>query len=139
MKQRLLSLAMQSAIPGVLVCALAFPADIFAQPAQQEHIVTSQALQQQLEASAALRQRNIEALNSFLASPVAQRAIQDAHINPVQVKTAIPMLSDEELSSLASRAADVQMKFSAGTMSNRDLIILAVAILVLILVIVAVR
>jgi hypothetical protein len=137
--KQLVNLVTQSALPGVLVCALAFPADIFSQPAQQDHIVSSQTLQQQLEASAAARQRNIETMNSFLSSSIAAQAMQDAHINPVQVKTAIPTLTDDELNSLAARAADVQMKFSAGSFSNRDLLVLAVAILVLILVIVAVR
>lgn len=139
MRHRLSTLVMQSALPGMLVCALAFPADIFSQPAQQDHIVSPQALQQQLEASSAMRQRNLETLNNFLSSPVAEQAMQEAHIDPVQVKTAVPTLTDQELASLASRAADAQMKFSAGVFSNHDLLVLAVAVLVIILVIVAVR
>ncbi len=139
MRKTLSNLLTQGALPGLLVCALAFPVDIFAQPAQQDHIVSPQALQEQLEASSAVRQRNIETVQNFLSSPIGQRAMQETHTTPTQVKTAIPTLSDEELASLANRVADAQMKFSAGAFGNRELLIIAVAILVLILVIVAVR
>jgi hypothetical protein len=139
MRKQLITLLTQGALPGVLVCALAFPQDIFSQAVRQDHIVNSQALQQQLETSAAARQRNIDTLNTFLSSPTAQRAMQETHVTPTQVKTAIPMLSDEELADLATRAADAQMKFAAGAFGNRELLIIAVAILVLILIIVAVR
>ena len=137
-KIKLSTLLAQGALPGVLVCTLAFPADIFAQPAQ-DHVVSSQALQQQLEAATAVRQQNIETVQNFLSSPVGQRAMQESHVTPLQVKTAIPTLSDEELSSLATRVSDAQTKFAAGTMSNRDLLIIAVAVLVIILIVVAVR
>ena len=137
--RKLISLLTHGALPGLMVCALAFPQDIFSQALQQDHIVSSQALQQQLENSATARQRNIETLNNFLSSPTAQRAMQETHITPTQVKTAIPTLSDEELANLAARAADAQMKFAAGAFGNRELLIIAVAILVLILIIVAVH
>ncbi len=139
MRKQLFTLLTNAAMPGLLVCALAFPADIFSQPAQQDHIVSSQALQQRLEASAAARQRNVETLNNFLSSPIGQRAMQQTHITSTQVTTAIPTLSDGELASLATRVADAQMKFAAGSFSNHDLLIIAVLILVLIVVILAVR
>jgi hypothetical protein len=139
MKKQLSNLLTRGAIPGLMVCALAFPPDIFGQATQQDHIVSSQALQQRLEASAAARQRDIETLNSFLSSPVTQQAMQETHVSPVQIRTAIPTLSDQELSSLATRAADAQMKFTAGAFGNHELIVIAVAILVIILIIVAIR
>jgi hypothetical protein len=139
MKKRIFRLLIQGALPAVLVCVLAFPPDIFGQTTQQDHIVSSQSLQQQLESSTAARQRDIETLNSFLSSPIAEQAMQDAHINPVQITTAIPTLSNQELSNLASRAADAQTKFSAGIFTSRDLLFILLGILVIILIIVAVR
>jgi CHASE3 domain sensor protein len=56
-----------------------------------------------------------------------------------QVKDAVSRLSDSELSQLASRASKAQADFAAGTLSNRDLIIILVCIAALILIIVAVR
>lgn len=139
MNKRLLTLLTQSALPGILVCALAFPADIFAQAVQPDHIVSSQAMQQQLEATAAARQRDINTLNNFLTSPTAERAMQNAHINPTQVKTAIPTLSNEELASLATRAADAQMQFAAGSFSNDQLLIVILIIALVIVVVAAVH
>lgn len=126
----------QGVLPGALVVALAFPAEIFSQAAQPDHIVSSQALQQRLQSSSAARQQQIGTLTGFLSSPAADRAMRDAHINPEQVRTAIPTLSDEELASLAARATDAQQKFSAGMMNNDMLLI--VILLVAIIIIVAV-
>ena len=139
MKKKFATLLTHGVLPGLLVCALAFPQDIFSQAALQDHIVSSEAMQQQLESSAAARQRNIETLNSFLSSPTAQRAMQETHITPTQVKTAIPTLSDEELASLASRAADAQMKFAAGSFTDHDLLIIVIVVLIIIVVILAVH
>lgn len=137
MKKQLFKLLTQGAIPAVMVCALAFPSDIFCQATQPDHIVSSQALQQRLESSAAARQRNIDTLNTLLSSPTAERALQEAHVTPTQLKTAIPTLSDEELSNLATRAADAQSKFAAGSMSNHDLLLI-ILVIVIIIVIVAI-
>jgi hypothetical protein len=124
----------QGVLPGALVVALAFPPDIFAQAAEQDHIVSSQALQKHLETSSAARQRNITTVAGFLSSPMADRAMRDAHVSPVQVQTAIPTLSDEELANLASRAADAQQKFAAGAMSNEMLLLIILVAVVLIIV-----
>lgn len=139
MRKRLQTLFVQGAVPGMLACALAFPPAIFSQAAQQDHLVSPQAMQQQLQDSAAARQRNIETLTNFLSSPTAQRAMHDANINPTQIKTAIPTLSNDELANLATRANDAQMKFAAGSFDNHDLLLLVLGVLVIILIVVAVH
>ena len=48
-------------------------------------------------------------------------------------------LSDDELARLASRVRTAQADFAAGTLSDRDLIIILIAVAALILIIVAVR
>jgi hypothetical protein len=48
-------------------------------------------------------------------------------------------LSDAELAQLASRAQKAQADFAAGDLSDRDLIIIILAVAALILIIVAVR
>ena len=62
-----------------------------------------------------------------------------AHISLSQVKNAIPNLSNEEMAQLASRSEAARADFAAGRMSDRDLIIILIAIVGLILIIVAVR
>jgi hypothetical protein len=60
-------------------------------------------------------------------------------MDATQVKTAVSTLNDAELAQLASRTDKAQANFAAGTLSDRDLIIILVAIAALILIIVAVR
>jgi hypothetical protein len=105
----------------------------------QDHVVTSSDLQRDLVASSSLRQKNVAQLETFLSSPEAQKALKSAHIDATQVKNAIPKLDDEELAQLASRSAQAQKDFAAGRISDRDLIIILLAIVALILIIVAVR
>jgi hypothetical protein len=124
----------QKVLPGALVVVLALPPSVFSQAAEQNHIVSPQALQQRLETASAARQQQIDTLTGFFSSPAAERAMRDGHINPAQVRTAIPTLSDAELASLSKRAAEAQQKFSAGSMSNDELliVILIVAIVVIV-------
>ncbi len=135
MKLSLLSKTLvQGILPGALVVALAFPPDIFAQKPEPDHVVGSQALQQQLKINSETRQKEINTLKGFLSGPQAERAMRDAHINPDQVRTAIPTLSDEELASLSTRATDAQQKFSAGLIGNELLLIIIVLVAVIIIV-----
>lgn len=58
---------------------------------------------------------------------------------PRQVESAVSSLSDEELAQLATRANRARTDFAADSLSDRDLIILLIAIAALSLIIVAVR
>lgn len=120
-------------VTAALVVLLSFPADLFAQ-SDADHVVSSQALEQQLILSSAARQKDVAAVTSFLSSPVAERAMRDAHIDPVQVRTAVPTLSDRELANLAARSADAQQKFSAGMLGLGTLAIIIVIIAIVIIV-----
>jgi len=55
------------------------------------------------------------------------------------VKQAVSSLSDQDLAQLASRASRAQADLVAGHLSDRDLIIILIAIAALILIIIAVR
>lgn len=101
----------------------------------QDHVVSSQALQQQIQTNTATRQQNIDTLTKFLSTPVAERAMKDHHFDPVKVRTAIPTLSDQELANLATRASDAQQKFSAGLLGLGMLLIILIAIVVIIVVV----
>lgn len=122
----------------LLLLFLAFPPDLFSQATAEDHIVSSQAMQQQVETKSATRQKEIDTVTGFLASPQAERAMRDAHINPAQVRTAIPALSDQELASLSARAADTQQKFAAGMISN-DMLLLVILLIAVIIIVAAVH
>lgn len=101
----------------------------------QDHVVTSQALQLQVQASTSTRQQNIDTLNKFLSSPMADKAMRDHNFDPVKVRSAVPTLSDAELANLASRANDAQQKFSAGFLGLGMLLVILIAIVVIIVIV----
>lgn len=101
----------------------------------QDHLVTWQALQQQVQSASAARQQNIDTLTKFLSTPVAESAMKAHHIDPVQVRTAIPTLSNPELASLAARASHAQQQFAAGFLGMGMLLVIIIAIVVVIIVV----
>jgi hypothetical protein len=119
----------------VLATMFAVPPGVVA----QVHVVSPADLQRQLLSDSHARRKNLETVRQFLSSDRAEAALRSAHINAVQVKTAVSSLSDAELANLAARARRTQADFAAGNMSDRDLLIILVAIAALILIIVAVR
>jgi Flp pilus assembly protein TadB len=119
----------------LLSLAVAIPQDVFA----QNHVVSSTDLQKDVAAASASRQQHVAQVESFLSSTEAQQAMKSAHINYRQVKIAVRQLNNDELARLSARSDTAQKDFAAGTLSNRDLLIIVVAIAALILIIVAVR
>jgi len=122
---------------SALVATFAIPQSLVAEVT--DHLVAPSDLQQAAVNASQARQQNLEALQSFLGSDHARRAMESAHMNPQQVNKAIASLSDEELAQLAKRANKAQADFAAGSLSDRDLIVILLLVAALILVIVAVR
>jgi hypothetical protein len=124
---------------GIAACALLaalwLPSAVFA----QSHVVSSSDLQNQAVVVSKNRQHNLETVEGFLSSTTAQKALTSAHMDPGQVKTAVSTLSSQELEQLAARTQKAQADFAAGTLSDRDLLIILLAIAALVLIIVAVR
>jgi hypothetical protein len=105
----------------------------------QSHVVSRAELQSATVAATQARERNLETLRAFVSSPVAEKALKSSHIDAQKVHNAVAQLSDQELAQLASRASKAQADFAAGRLSDRDLIIILLAVVALILIIVAVR
>jgi hypothetical protein len=130
---------LEQSVRVVTACLLA---TIFAVPPSllaQAHLVSPSDLQKELVTATQLRQHNLETVRQFVSSDMAKKALKSAHMDPEQVKNAVSTLSDQELAQLAARADKAQADFVAGNMSDRDLIIIILAIAALILIIVAVR
>lgn len=123
----------------LVVAALFLAVFVVPQLAAQSHVVSPADLQKEAVSATQTRQQNIDTLTSAFSSAKAEKALKAAQINPAQVKTAVSSLSDAELAQLASRANNAQSDFAAGTLNDRDLLIIIVAIAALILIIVAVR
>ncbi len=125
---------MRAVVPAALILLLACSPGLSPQAAAQDHLVSSQALQQQIESSAAARQKDVATVTGFLAAPAAEHALRSAHVDPVQIRTAIPTLSNAELANLAARASNAQQKFAAGVITTGmlELIIVLIAVIIIV-------
>lgn len=119
----------------VLITMFAIPQNLLA----DTHVVSPSDLQKQMADTTRDRQHNLTSVRDFLSTSTAEKAMKSASIDPKKVQGAVSSLSDDELANLAQRADKAQADFAAGTLSNRDLIWIILAIAVLVLIIVAVR
>jgi hypothetical protein len=119
----------------VLATLFFIPSDLMA----QSHIVSSSDLQKQVASASQTRQDNLQAVQKFLSTPMAEKAMKSANMDARQVKTAVSTLDDQELAKLSARANTAQADFAAGNLNDRDLILIILGIAILVLIIVAVR
>lgn len=137
-----LKFMLRAVLPVAVLLAFAMPKGAAAQAANpspdpsQDHIVSSQALQQQVQSSSDQRQQNIDTLQQMLKLPEAQKAMHDAKVTPEQVKQAIPTLSDQELSDLAARTRNAQQQFNAGYIGTGLFTIIILLVILIIIVVV---
>ena len=106
--------------------------------AQEKHVVSSQELRKEAMRPAEAREANEAALRQLFSSEQAQQALKSANIDYRKVDKAVGQLSDEGLGKLAARSQQAQNNFAggrAGSLSDRDLlIIIIIAVLVIALV-----
>ena len=69
----------------------------------QSHVVSPADLQKEMVKSTQARQHNLDTVKQFLSTPMAEKALKSAKMDPVQVKTAVSSLNDEDLTQLAVR------------------------------------
>ena len=122
-------------IASLLVVLFLMPSDLVA----QKHVVNPADLQKEVIAASQSRQQNLKTVQNFLSTPLAEKAMRQAKIDPRQVQSAVPTLNDDELAQLATRANKAQTDFAAGDINQRELLWIILAIAVLVLIIVAVR
>jgi len=105
----------------------------------QDHVVPAADFQKDAAAASAARQKQVEQVDNFISSPEGQQALKSSHIDYQQVKNGVAQLSDEDLARLSAQSEKAQKDFAAGNISDRDLILILVALIALIAIIVAVR
>ena len=106
--------------------------------AQEKHVVSSQELHKETMRPGEAREANEAALRQLFSSEQAQQALKSVNIDYSKVDKAVGQLSDEDLAKLAARSQQAQNNFAggrAGSLSDRDLlIIIIIAVLVIALV-----
>jgi hypothetical protein len=95
----------------------------------QEHIVSPTDLRNDLRQATTAREENLADVNHFFASDRVQQVLKTSRMDGERVQKAIPFLSDQELSTLATKTRGAEKDLAAGELSNAQisLIILAVA------------
>jgi hypothetical protein len=126
---------LRMALATLLVALFIVPTEALA----QSHVVSPADLQKATTAASQVRQHNMDSIQRLLSTPTAEKALKSANMDPQQVKTAVSTLNDQELAQLAARADKAQADFAAGSLDQRDLILIILGVAVLILIIVAVR
>ena len=127
-------LAAMFAIPPSLLAETQMPSNTPREP--DTHVVSPLDLQNAAVHATQSRQKNIQKVERFLSSDVAIQTMKSAHIDPVQVKTGISSLSDQELAQLAARADKAQRDFAGGAIGHKELAIIILGVLVVILIVV---
>jgi hypothetical protein len=123
------------AVGCVLLSLFAFSPNINA----QTPVVSQADIHKELVNSSQTRQKNLEKVQNFISTGIAQKSSATAKIDSARVNAAVSTLSDAELAQLASRADKIQSDFAAGRLSERDLLLIILGFAALILIIVAVR
>ena len=120
---------------AALSAVMAFPQGAIA----QDHVVSAAQVRKDVQAASQARNEELAKVNGFLETEQARKAMAGAHIDYRQVNAAVQSLSDEDLARVAAKADQAQKDFAAGTLSDRDLILIILAVAVIVLIIVAVR
>ena len=103
--------------------------------AQEKHVVSSQELHKEAMRPAQVRGANEAALRQLFSSEQAQQALKSVNIDYSKVDKAVGQLSDEDLAKLAARSQQAQNNFAggrAGSLSDRDLLIIIIIAVLLI-------
>ena len=126
---------MRFAVVMVLILSFFVSQPLFA----QSSLVTSSELREAVRQSADARQKNLDQVRSFFADPNIRKTLADAHIDSKRIEKVVTSLDSGELAKLASRTAQIQSDFAAGSLSNQELtyVVIALAAAVLVLVVVA--
>jgi hypothetical protein len=97
-------------------------------PGQQQHVVTSEELQQDAARPAQTRQEDESTVRGLLNTPEGQEALKRAKADYQRVDRAIGQLSDDDLAKFAARSRQAQEDFAAGRLGSTLLIVIILII-----------
>jgi len=119
----------------LLPCVVMSPANV---QAQEKHVVSSQELHKEAMRPAEARGANEAAFATVVLLGASTAGAKIRNIDYSKLDKAVGQLSEEDLAKLAARSREAQNNFSggrAGSLSDRDLlIIIIIAVLVIALI-----
>lgn len=122
-----------------VLSVLAFGVSLPAVAQQADHAVPAQDLRKDVQKASDTRHADETAIRELLSTEQGQKALKSVNADFQKVNTAVGQLSDEDAARLATQSRAIQKDIAAGHLTDRDLLIIIVAIAALVLIIVAVR
>jgi hypothetical protein len=105
------------------------------QAQDKQHVVSLGELSKDSAVPAETRQANEAAVRQLFASEPGQKALKSASIDYAKVDKAVGQLSDEDVAKLAGHSRQVEKDFAAGSLSDRDLLVIVIiAVLIIALI-----
>jgi hypothetical protein len=125
-----------------VILLLCFANVLRAQVQDQRHVVSVDEFTKDAARPAETRQANEAALRQLFSSEQARQALKSANVDYGKVDNAVGRLSDDDLARLAERSRQLQNNFAAGragSLSDRDLLIILIIAILLIALIAVLR
>ena len=125
-----------------VILLLCFANVLRAQVQDQRHVVSVDEFTKDAARPAETRQANEAALRQLFSSEPARQALKSANVDYGKVDNAVGRLSDDDLARLAERSRQLQNNFAAGragSLSDRDLLIILIIAILLIALIAVLR
>jgi hypothetical protein len=119
---------------ALLLCWAGAPAPrVLAQ--DKQHVVSLDELNQDAARPSETRQADEAAVKHLFSSEAAQNALKSTKVDYAKVDKAVGQLSDEDVAKLAERSRQAENNFAAGSLSDRDLLVIVIiAVLIIALV-----
>ena len=109
------------------------------QAQDKQHVVSLSELSKDSAAPVQTRLANETAIRDLFSSEAGQKALQSAKIDYAKMDKAVGQLSDEDVARLADRSRQVEHDFAAGSLSDRDLLVIVIIAVLIIALIAALR
>lgn len=103
-----------------------------------QHVVKPADIQKDVVAASTAREGNLQKVDKFFSSELAQKALKSARIDSGKVQKAVRALDDDELARLAARTDKIQQDFAAGALTNQEITYIIIALVTAVIIIVIV-
>jgi hypothetical protein len=115
---------------ALLLCWAGAPGRVLAQ--DKQHVVSLDELNKDAARPSETRQADEAAVKHLFSSETAQKALKSAKVDYAKVDKAVGELSDEDVAKLAERSRQAENNFAAGSLSDRDLLVIVIIAVLLI-------
>jgi hypothetical protein len=107
------------------------------QLAAEEHLVPRQELRNQMLTAQQTREGQLHDIGKLLSSSAVQESLRSGGLDAQQVRDAVALLDDGELTRLADRARGIDSDLKAGALTNEHLTYIVIALATAVIVILA--